>query len=677
MCNSFFVEGIFASGMVLQQNTENCICGGGAENNKVQLEFRGKKNETAPDKNGNWSIEYNPGKAGGPFELSLTCGKDSIVFSDVYVGEVWLSSGQSNAQLPMVRMKYSYPDEFELPENPLVRIITIPISFSFDGEKTSIQKPEWKCANAENLAGMSGTAYFFAKKLQKDLGVPVEIINASQGGSPIFAWMNGDSLKELGRDDYIARIKKWNTKGAVKAKQEEVIAAHKKWDTELVKSDLGLAQNWHETEDFVIAGEKSSSIKKGKFNIPGDFTELGKEAGIVWFKKELVLTKQQAEYLNSHKAFIWCGTIQDADKIWINGSFCGETTYVYPPRRYEIPHGTLHEGKNIITLRIQKNGQWQIRFFKEKPYYIFSDDVKIHPVAFRNVERPQEHTGANTGVKIKLEGEWNYAVSCKAEPRSGEVFFEWEPSALFNSMLAPCFSYAISGALWYQGESNAMEYYDYKALLMKMIELWRKKFVYASEKMPVVVMQLPNWAEGFDREISDNFIDWAELRDAQLKAVEETENTALVSMIDAGEWNDLHPEKKKTGGTRAAHEALRLAYGKAYAAAPKVEYCESKDDVFTLRFNCHGSGLKAFAVENESADFARGCDTVYGFEFITKDDKKLKAEGKLVSSTSVEIRSPVEASSLKELRFLWKNNPWIVNLYSEEQIPALPFKILL
>ena len=671
----FFVEGIFASGMVLQRNTENCICGGGADN-KVQLEFRGKKYEAAPDKNGNWSIEYNPGKAGGPFELALTCGKDSIVFSDVYVGEVWLSSGQSNAQLPMVRMKYSYPDEFELPENPYLRMITIPIDFSFDGEKTSVQKPEWKCANPANLLEMSGTAYFFAKKLQKELGVPVGIINASQGGSPVFAWMNGDSLKELGRDDYIARIEKWNTKGAVKAKQEEVIAAHKKWDTELVKSDVGLAQNWQETEDFVIAGGKGSGIKKGKFNIPGDFTELGKEAGIVWFKKELVITKQQAEHLNSQKAFIWCGTIQDADKIWINGTFCGETAYVYPPRRYEIPHGTLHEGKNIITLRIQKNGPIPIRFFKEKPYYIFSGDVKIHPVAFRNVERPEEY-GDVGGVKIKLEGEWNYAVSCSAEPRPGEVFFEWEPSALYNSMLAPCFSYAIAGALWYQGESNAMEYYDYKALLMKMIELWRKKFVYAPEKMPVVVMQLPNWAEGFDREISDNFIDWAELRDAQLKAVEQTENTTLVSMIDAGEWNDLHPEKKKTGGTRAAQEALRLAYGKAYAAAPKVEYCESKDAVFTLRFNCHGSCLKAFAVENESADFARTCDTVYGFEFITKDDKKLKAEGKLVSSTSVEIRSPVEAASLKELRFLWNNNPWIVNLYSEEQIPALPFKILL
>ena len=715
MNNIFFVKGIYASGMVLQRSTVNCICGGGANAAQVNLEFRGKKCSTTADKNGDWKIEYNPGEAGGPFELKLVCGSDSVVFSDVYIGEVWLSSGQSNAQLPMGRMKYSYPEEFELPENPLLRIITIPINFSFDGEKTSVQKPEWKCANPANLAELSGTAYFFAKKLQKELGVPVGIINASQGGSPVFAWMNPDSFKELGRDDYIARIKKWNAKGAVKAKQEEVLATHKKWDTELVKSDIGLAQNWQETEDFVFAGGKGDGIKKGTFNIPGDFKELGKEAGVVWFKKELVLTKQQAEHLNSHKAFIWCGTIQDSDRVWINGVYCCETGYVYPPRRYEIPNGTLREGKNNITLRIQKNGPIPIRFFREKPYYIFSDDVRIHPVVFRNVERPEmlkqvqhdsvvQHDSSSqpeVGVKITLEGEWNYAVGCRAVPRPGEVFFEWEPSALYNSMLAPCFSYAIAGALWYQGESNAMEYYDYKALLMKMIELWRKKFVYAPEKMPFVVMQLPNWSEGFDAEESDRFVDWAELRDAQLKAVEETSNTALVSMIDAGEWNDLHPEKKKTGGTRAAMEALRIAYSggngepksaesSCLSAAPKIEYCERKDNVFTIRFNCGHSSLKAFAAvnayENENdkalwfplyADFTKDASTVYGFEFITKDGISIKASGTLVSPTSVEIISPEAPDNLSELRYLWKNNPWIVNLYSEELIPALPFKILL
>lgn len=685
MSKSFFVKGIYASGMVLQRNTVNCIYGGGAKATQVELEFRGNKSSTTADKNGEWKIEFNPGEAGGPFDLKLACASDKIVFSDVYVGEVWLSSGQSNAQLPMNRMKYSYPEEFRLPENPQIRMITIPITFSFDGEKSSIENPVWKCASPENLGEMSGTAYFFAKKLQKELGIPVGVINSSQGGSPIFAWMNKDSFKELGREDYLAKIEKWNVKGAVKKVQDEAAAAHKTWDEQLAKSDIGLTQKWNEggIEKFHDCANGNKTVIAAKtFSIPGDFTELGEATGVVWFKKEIVLSSQQAEYLNSHKSFIWFGTIQDSDTIWINGTFCGTTGYVYPPRRYEIPHGTLKEGSNIITVRVQKNSPEPIRFFVEKPYYIFSEDVKIAPVAFRNVERVEmpkqvQNDDVRAGVIIKLDGEWNYAVGCTSVPRPGEVFFEWEPSALYNSMLAPCFSYAIAGALWYQGESNATEYYDYKALLMKMIELWRKKFVYAPEKMPFVVMQLPNWAIGIERSISDNFVDWAELRDAQLKAVEESDNTALVSMIDAGEWNDLHPEKKKTGGTRAALEALRLAYGKKYCPAPKVEYCERKNDLFTIRFNCFGSKLKAFSVNDEAADFNKTADEVYGFEFVTKDDKKIAASGKLVSATSIEIVSPLEADTLKELRFLWKNNPWIVNLYSEELIPALPFKILL
>ena len=106
-----------------------------------------------------------------------------------------------------------------------------------------------------------------------------------------------------------------------------------------------------------------------------------------------------------------------------------------------------------------------------------------------------------------------------------------------------------------------------------------------------------------------------------------------------------------------------------------------------MRFNCGTSSLKAYEVIGEDndkakyssayADFSKENPCVYGFEFVTKDDVKLKACGKLVSANTVEIKSPVEADSLKELRYLWKNNPWIVNLYSEEQIPALPFKILL
>ena len=191
------VKGIVASGMVLQRNKINCIYGTADVYEDIIMTFRGVTSITQADEQGCWKLEFSPGEAGGPFEMQLKTEKEALTFTDVYVGEVWLSSGQSNAQLPMERMKFSYPEEFKLPENPNVRMITIPIAWTFDGERDSVDNPEWICASPETLGQMSGTGYFFAKRLSEELGVPVGVINASQGGSPISSWMSKKSLEEM------------------------------------------------------------------------------------------------------------------------------------------------------------------------------------------------------------------------------------------------------------------------------------------------------------------------------------------------------------------------------------------------------------------------------------------------------------------------------------------------
>ena len=121
---SFKVLGIYADGMVLQRNTTNCIFGKGEPGAKVELAFRELSASATVDAEGKWKIEYNPGQAGGPFELKLTSSSDSITFKDVWVGEVWVSSGQSNAQLPMDRLRFSYPYEMKLPKDNNIRMIT-------------------------------------------------------------------------------------------------------------------------------------------------------------------------------------------------------------------------------------------------------------------------------------------------------------------------------------------------------------------------------------------------------------------------------------------------------------------------------------------------------------------------------------------------------------------------
>lgn len=672
MGDKFRCGGIYASGMVLQRNTINCIFGFGAKG-KVQLKFNGISVIKYSDENGNWKIEFDVGEAGGPYFIEIINQDKKIVLDDIYVGEVWVNSGQSNAQLPMDRMKFSYKDEFDQ-ENNQIRMITIPISYSFDKEIDSIENPKWLSVTKDNLKLFSGTGYFFAKKLYEELKIPIGIINASQGGSPIYSWMNRESLKQLNRQDYLDRIDFYQIQDNVINKKNNVLAAQQKWDSDLLELDEGEKNKWWLESNF----DDNQVISK-KFNIPGDFTLLKENGGVVWFKKDFIIDEKDLDKINGKNLKIWFGTIQDADKIWINNEFCGATYYTYPPRRYDVPKNALKLGKNTIIVRIQKNGEGPIRFYDEKNYCLFTDDVVIHPVAYRNVEVPDSKICLNDGFYLDLSGEWDYKVSCITSIRPSEMFFEWEPSALFNSMLAPCFNYAVAGALWYQGESNAQEYESYKPMMLKLMELWRNKFVYAKKNMPFVLMQLPNWADGYRDEKMQNFGDWAEMRDAVRMAAMEDSNAASVCMIDGGEWNDLHPEKKKTGGSRAAIEALRIAYGRNLNSFPKLEYCESRDNIFTIRFDCGKSGLKAYKVIDERADFNVQISEVYGFELMTKSRKKIPVSAELVSDSDVEVQIPLSDPNdvFVELHYLWSNNPWIVNLYSSDNLPAMPFRIYL
>ena len=128
-----------------------------------------------------------------------------------------------------------------------------------------------------------------------------------------------------------------------------------------------------------------------------------------------------------------------------NGTEVGVTYYTYPPRRYNVPNGILKEGSNTITVRVQLNSSFgKIHFYEEKPYCLFTDDVYVCPVAFRNIEK-KSTPETNTGVKISLEGEWKACVGAQVENAPAGLFFEWEPTALYNAMLAPAFKHAIAG----------------------------------------------------------------------------------------------------------------------------------------------------------------------------------------------------------------------------------------
>lgn len=660
-------KGIYASGMVLQQNTTNCIFGIADANKEIIIDFKNQKFFGKVQKNGEWKVEFEVGDAGGPFELKIFCENEKIIFSDVYVGEVWLSSGQSNAQLPMERMKYSYPNEFTLPQNDKIRMITIPIAWNFDGEQDSVENPTWKVANSQNIGEMSGTGYFFAKYLSAKLNVPVGIINASQGGSPISSWIDKKTLQKLEKKENLNELSKWENPKNIEEKQKSLAENQKKWDSTIWNADKGIKENWAKLTFGDIQNIWSD------INLPNDIEDF-ETAGIIWFKKEIILSKEQAERFNSTKTNLWLGTIVDADRTYVNGVEVGVTYYTYPPRRYIVPSGVFVEGKNTITIRVQKNSKFgKIRFYKEKPYCLFTDDEKVPPVAFRNIEiqkKVSESPLSKNSEIIYLDGKWKMCISAIVEDAPQGMFFEWVPTALYNAMLSPCFNYAIKGSLWYQGESDAGCYSEYKDLLKNLIDLWREKFVYANKNMPFIVVQLPNWSDGFNENNSVLQSEWACMRQVQSQVCDEKENVGLAVTIDAGEWNDLHPEKKLTVGKRSAFEALRIAYKNHNSFSPKVKSVQVLEDKAKVKFDCGESSLVAKFLENK--------DEIPGFSLIFENKNKkevVETFGKLISDAEVEVFIPKKEGNLTKIRYLWADSPNPVCIYSKTELPVRPFEI--
>ena len=671
---------LFTSGMVLQQNAGTIISGGAASGTSVTIQFCNKKYKTAVSAGGRWRIAVNCGAActGKTMEISCSNG-EKLLLTDVCVGEVWLCSGQSNMQLPMDRLRYKYPEEMTAPKNEKIRMFTVPIKVSYNSasearqgvldegsEKDAAEKPVWQTASSETIAAFSGSGYFFAKTLSEKLGVTVGIILAAQGGSPVTSWMGAKSLEAF--PDYAAQRRKCLSPEYCSELKERIESGLERWNKLCNERDTGTPQKWHEKP---FENEKTLSL-------PGLLADKS-FAGVIWLQKEINLSAEQIASFKKNGAWLWLGTIVDLDFVWVNGTQVGVTWYLYPPRRYQIDAGLLHEGKNRIAVRVVSSGRsGGARFIPLRPYALFSGDIirdtdwqKVFDTgAITKVYQPEllKQKIADGGVYISLEGEWQSRISCSVEPRSDEHFFEWEPSALYYGMLEQCFDYAVKGAVWYQGESNAEKYAEYSDLLIAMVKDWREHFVHCPEKlMPFIIAELPCFN---DINLLTDKCDWAFLREQQEAAAKKLGNAAVASLIDCGEWNELHPEDKATVGRRCAEQALRLAYGEEPAPlVPKAVSCSLKDGAAIVNVDCGKDGLVCRASE------------ISGFTALIKQGGKnavvpLKARLLNGSTIIVELKEArAQNAELLELRYLFVDCPPEVTLFSKNgSVPLKPFR---
>ena len=483
------LHNLFTDHMVLQQHATVPIWGWGDDGDKVTVEFAGQK-DTVTVKNGKWVAKLKNLKPGPAGVLKVTAtrnGKNTLIQrEDVVVGEVWIASGQSNMEWGM-RSSFNSTNDIATSANANLRLFTVP-KLKLNAPTNNVNG-QWTQAAPETVPGFSAVAYYFARDLQKALGVPVGVIHTSWGGSPAEVWMS-----------------------------EEVLAGNAEYRKDIL--DKYTADN---------------------AKLPAQIA--------AWEKQR-----------NAAKA----------------------------------------EGKT---------------FTARKPS-------------------------------------------------------PWQPSELYNGMIANIVPYAVQGAIWYQGESNAGRAWQYRRLFADMIRNWRADW---DQDFAFLEVQLASFDKGKKRSLADITAtpvesDWAELREAQWLATKNLKKVGMAVITDVGERDDIHPTKKQPVGARLALLARDIAYGeKIVANGPEYRSVRFKqfhgvkyqEPEVILSFDNVGAGLDA-----------RGGELT-GFAIAGEDRKFVWAKARIVGDkvvvNAMGIRKPAA------VRYGWSDFP-VVNLWNKDGLPATPFR---
>lgn len=141
-----------------------------------------------------WRLTFGSLAAGGPYELQVM-GADTVLISDVMVGEVWVASGQSNMEWPVAR-SMNAEQEIEAANHPDIRLFTVTPTAA-PTPSSDLDAKGWAPVTSESIAAFSGVAYFFGRQLQEDLSVPIGLIQSAWGGTPAEAWTSASTLRAM------------------------------------------------------------------------------------------------------------------------------------------------------------------------------------------------------------------------------------------------------------------------------------------------------------------------------------------------------------------------------------------------------------------------------------------------------------------------------------------------
>ena len=625
---------VFSDHAVLQRDRAIPVWGWAEAGESVAVELAGRQAKAKAGADGRWQVSLPALPAGGPHTLTVR-GSVTLEVRDVLVGEVWLCSGQSNMEWPL-SLAADGAAETAAADCPTMRLFTVPRRFSLT--PTADVVACWAVCSPKDASTFSAVGYFFGRDLQRRLGVPIGLINCSWGGTNAQTWTSEEGLAaEPALRGYLEDLSQARDCSAGKA-QAAYLAARRKFLAQLPQDagNRGFAEGWAKPEYDDSAW--------GTMAVPEYWSRTGLLAnGVCWFRRSVDVPAG------------WCGgnlrlslgAADKSDDTYFNGARIGGLNWAddpaswSTPREYVVPAALVKPGRNTIAVRVLSN---------------FSGGGLVGPAIAMQLAPAAQAKAA----PIPLAGAWR----CRIEQDFGVVPKTAEPASprdqnipttLFNGMVAPLIPYALRGAIWYQGESNAGDAARYRTLFPALIRDWRRHW--GSGEFPFLFVQLANYVStGSTADYEDTA--WPRLREAQGLA-RALPNTGMAVIIDIGEAHDIHPRNKKDVGLRLALLALAQTYGQPVACCgPQFRALHAEGGALRLDFN-HAEGLRARD------------GIVRGFA-VAGEDRVFHVAAGRIEGTSVVVGSPNVAKP-KAARYGWGDCP-TCTLCNGANLPAEPFR---
>ncbi len=633
----FLVAGLFTDHMVLQQQRSNPVWGWDQPGQAITLTVEGVQSgplqvsvTTAQD--GSWRLLCPELPAGGPYRLTVK-GSGVQVLDDVLVGEVWLASGQSNMAWVLSNTDGGAED-VQAAQFPAIRSIRVSNQAARSPQR--IIGGSWSVCSPATAGGYSAVAYHYANKLHKAFKVPVGIIDSSWGGTRVEAWTSEQALaRVMDLNSELASLEpQWNKLPALKAEFGKKVTD---WEARMFPADPG---NTGEGLGWAAPGFDDSAWRM--LSLPGLWQQQGiPETGVVWLRRTIEIPEAWA----GCELQLELGQVKDFDETYFNGVKVGSHPKGTPRaaairRSYTVPASLVKAGRAVVAVRaFDQNGGGGL--------------LGPGPVmGLRCNEKPDT-------PRVRLAGAWRARL--EASVTVGTIDWatnpwpdfpeeQYWPASIHNGMIAPLAGYGIRGAIWYQGETNADAHPEtYAARFQALIRDWRESW--GQGDFPFYFIQLPNFHS------NDG---WPVIREGQAAALA-LPATGMVTAIDLGNPDDIHPREKRRVSARLANLALADCYGLPgiVAQGPVRRSAEFTGGKARIQF-LNAQGLRT----------RDGAAAVLGFELAGSDGVFHPATARIEGET-VLVESPAVPEP-RSVRYAWKACPE-TNLVNGADLPARPF----